>query len=322
MMLFGGVLGTIGTTQAASTEEVGYNIQAVIPENQVDQKNSYFDLRMQPKQEETIQVIVNNTSNTKGTYKIKVNQAYTNASGFIDYAQAVQPDKTLRYPIGKLVSAPKSITVPANSSKKFSLKIKMPAKQYDGQILAGIQVNKVLKKQKKGISNAYGYVLGLKLTETDNEVARDLKLVAVKPAAKFGKTSVVAVLRNPTMDAYGHLKYKANITSLATNKTIYRKTYDNNMQMAPNSTYDFAMTIGKRLKAGKYKLELTVSDAKNNKWTFAKHFTITQKQADTVNNATIDQGKPSYTWLYILLGVIAALLLIVILLLLKRRKEK
>lgn len=305
----------------SSNQEVGFDIQAFIPENQIDKKNSYFDLRMKPKQKQTLQVIVNNTSDEAGIYKIRVNQAYTNNQGFIDYQKQVKPDKSLPYDINDLVKYPKTIKVSANSSKIFKIQVMMPAKAYNGQILAGVQVNKVMK-QTAGISNAFGYVLSLKLTENNNEVKRDLKLLSVKPKAAFGKTSIVATLRNPKMDAYGHLKYQSKVLKKGTSDVVFTKTYDTDMQMAPNSKYNFAIEYGKRLKPGDYTLDLVVSDAKSNRWHFKKNFTITKEQADKINNVTIDAGqKKSYWWVYLLAGLLAAAIVLLLILIFKRRKK-
>ncbi|QFG46377.1 DUF916 and DUF3324 domain-containing protein [Lapidilactobacillus dextrinicus] len=311
----------VNAADKSNSQKVGFDIQAFIPDNQIDKENSYFDLRMKPKQEQTLQVIVNNTSDEAGTYKIRVNQAYTNDQGFIDYQKQVKPDKSMPYDINDLVDYPKKIKVPANSSRIFKLHLTMPEKEYSGQILAGIQVNKVMKKT-SGISNSFGYIISLKLTENDNEVKRDLKLLSVKPAATFGKTSIVATLQNPKMDAYGHLKYQSKVLKRDTSKVVFKKTYDSNMQMAPNSQYKFAIEYGKRLKSGDYTLDLLVSDAKNNRWHFKKNFTITAEQADQVNSVTVDQGqKKSYWWLYLLAGLLAAAIVLLLILIFKRRKK-
>jgi hypothetical protein len=66
--------------------DVGYDVQAVIPENQVDKTKSFFDLRMQPDQKQTISVRINNTSDQDSEYKVTINQAYTSDQGFIDYS--------------------------------------------------------------------------------------------------------------------------------------------------------------------------------------------------------------------------------------------
>jgi hypothetical protein len=88
MRLAGVVLCTFPLLNPTVTHaaDVGYDVQAVIPENQVDKTKSFFDLRMQPDQKQTISVRINNTSDQDSEYKVTINQAYTSDQGFIDYS--------------------------------------------------------------------------------------------------------------------------------------------------------------------------------------------------------------------------------------------
>lgn len=316
-----------GNVQAASGQ-VGYNIQAVIPGNQVDKKNTFFDLRMKPGQKQTLTVMVNNTSSQDTTYKVEINQAYTNNQGFIDYNDPKESKKNnYPYKIADIIKTDPTITVPANSTKKLALLVSMPAKAYDGQILAAVKVTKNGTEKTSGVGTTYGYLLGIKLTENSKTVKRDVKLLKVAPAVSFGKTSVVATLENPTMDAIGHLVYNAVVTDTKTGKVVRKVNYNNNMQLAPNSKYNFAIDWkNQEIIPGKYNLKLTISDALGNKWKFNKNFTITDTEAKGVNDATINTGnnKPDYTWVWILIGVIVglAILGIVLFFILRKRKKE
>lgn len=313
---------------ADTSGEVGYNIQAVIPENQGDKTKSFFDLRMTPGQKQTVSIMINNTSNQDSKYQININQAYTSDQGFIDYSESKKAqENNYPYKINTIAKTDSKVDVAKNSSREVPITLTMPEEKYDGQILAAIQVVKDSEETKSGISNNYGYLLGLKLTESDTEVHRQLKLKKVEPAESFGKTSIAAVLENPTMDAYGHLKYEATVKNSATNKVVRTVSYDKDMQMAPNSRYRFAIDWEKkRLEAGDYSLHLKVSDAKNNVWVFDRKFTISNKQAKEVNAATIDAATEDSlpTWVFIVIGILLAVILlgIIWLILAKWKKDK
>ncbi|MHC5247484.1 DUF916 and DUF3324 domain-containing protein [Enterococcus sp. LJL90] len=315
------------TSSAQNTTEVGYNIQAILPENQVNDQDSFFNLRMEPSQEQTIQFVINNTSSEETTFALSINQAYTNTQGFIDYSDAdAQLDDSLKYAISDIATVDNSVTVAANSSATVPIELKMPAEEYAGQILAAIQVIKEQDDDSSGISNSYGYILGLKLTENDQAVTRELNLLSVEPAISFGNTSVVATLQNPTMDAFGHLVYHADVYNLADNEIVRSVDYDNNMQMAPNSTYGFAIDWDNQaLEAGDYRLALTVGDAKGNVWEFDEAFTITEQQAQEINSVTVDEVNTQRLpiWVFIVIGAMTAIVLLFIiwLILAKRRKK-
>lgn len=284
---------------------VQFSVVPELPENQSQKDQSYFDLRMAPDQKQTIYVDIKNTAQTESQFKIRINQAYTNHAGFIDYGQSKQGvDASFPYQLAEIVHAPKTIKVAGQNSARIPIEIKMPAKEYAGQILAGIQVLKMNEGQKDGINNEFGYIVGLKLTENDQPVTRQLELIKVKPAVSFAKTSVVAQIRNPTMDAIGHLKYQAKVIDRHSGKTVRQVKYDKNMQMAPNSTYNFAIDwAGKDLRAGKYLLDLKVQDAKDNHWHFKKNFVITAKDAKNVNQAVVGQA-PMPLWIWIVGGLV------------------
>lgn len=306
----------------AEEGNVGFNIQMLDSNAQHDKKASYFDLRLLPGQKETIKFRLNNTSDAKSSYTIHVNQAYTNSQGFIDYTDADgAKENDVPYRIGDMVTYGKKVIVEAKSSVDVPIEITMPDKPFDGQIAAAIQVLKDQNKSDNQINVDYGYILGLKLTEADTEIKRELKLVNVTPEVSFGQPSVVVTIQNPTMDAYGHLKYVVEIKNKQDNKSTYSKTYDSNMEIAPNSLFKLAInTKDQRLIAGDYTLKLTVTDAKDNKWTFNKDFIISKNQANKINAATIDQGKEdTVRYVFIIIGV---LLLIIIMLLIYWKNKK
>lgn len=278
--------------EATDQTSVGFTIEAILPENQIDKNNSFFDLRMEPNKKQVIKVKIKNTTINSSSYTIRVNQAYTNNQGFIDYSNSEESKKNkLPYKIDDIIKYKKELTLDGNEQKEVSFEIDMPKEPFDGKILAGIQVIKKNNKEKEQnqISNSVGYILGLQLTETDNKVQRKLDLLSVKPEAKFGHPTVVATIENPTMEALGHLKYEAKIVTKNGRKEIYKKTYDNNMELAPNSYYDFAIEfINQRITNGEYVLILNIKDAKKNSWDFEKEFTVTSKEAESINRVTID----------------------------------
>lgn len=305
--------------------EVGFNIQAVLPENQQNENDSFFNLRMKAGQKQTIKIVLNNTSNKETAFEINVNQAYTNNQGFIDYTdkQLSKSSSNAPYKIDDLITYKKEITVAAKSSVKVPFHLSMPAELFDGEILAGIQVVKKEKEDKASIKNSVGYVLGLKLTETDKNIKRHLNLTTIKTKALFGKPTIIATLENSTMESYGHLKYDVKILEKDKKTVFYETVYDNDMQLAPNSSYPFAIELkDKALSAGDFVLDLRVTDAKNNKWEFTKAFKVTPEQATKINQLTIDKDTPSKIPLLVWILSIVIILGVVILLVITLKKGK
>lgn len=298
--------------------EIGFSIRMIPSAYQHDINNTFFDLRLHPNQVETVELEIKNTSNEKNTFEINVNQAYTNNQGYIDYSDVNESKKNV-YPIdiNKIVSYPHEIKLEANSLAKIPIQIKMPENLFDGQVLAGIKVVKKEKETSNGaIQNRYGYILGLKITETDTDEPRNIELKNVSPAITFGKPTIVAQLVNTSKDAIGHLKYHVTIEKNGTKNIVLKKTYNNNMELAPNSMYNFAIESQNNLplSAGKYKINLIITDKKENKWTFNKVFSISDSTTKKVNSLTKNTRKPKVNLcLYAIIAVFLLLFLFVLL---------
>lgn len=295
--------------QPAEGEEIGFNVQASLPDNQLDKEISYYDLRMQAGQKQEITLTISNTSQQEQTYEINLNQAYTNKNGFIDYERSdVKPDDSQRYQLTDIVIYDSEVTVSPKTSIDFPIQLNMPEESFDGEILGGIQVLKKTKEVEGKIVNRYGYIIGLRLTETDTPVQRKLELNEVRAEKTFGSTGIVAEVRNPTMEGIGHLKYEAAIKN-SEKETVREKTYDEEMSMAPNSVYDFAIDWEEEpLEAGEYMLHLTVSDGKGNRWDFEEPFEISGREAEKINQSLLPIAPSSNapSWPFMVLGVLSA----------------
>lgn len=310
--------------QLVHGEEIGFNVQANLPENQLNKEISYYDLRMQPGQQQELTITISNTSGEPQTYEVNMNQAYTNKNGFIDYERNdVKPDESQQYDLSDIATYDSEITVAAQTSIDFPIQLRMPEAAFDGEILGGIQVLKKTEAVEGEIVNRYGYIIGLRLTETDTPVQRTLELKSIQAEQAFGSTGIVVKIQNPIMEGIGHLRYNVVIKD-DQGKLVREKNYDNDMSIAPNSTYDFAIDWDDEpLEVGSYTLQLAISDAKDNQWDFTEDFEISAQEAKKVNQSLIPLEPPADgpSWLFILLGVLSGVVVSFLYLDLKRKKR-
>lgn len=143
-------------TEAQAAEgDVGYSVQAHIPANQIDKRQTYFDLKMQPKQKQTVEIDVLNSSNEEIQVEAAINYASTNRTGVIDYTKndLTKKDKSLKYPLPELAEIPddqKRLTIPVNGKKTVQVMIEMPAEKVDGVVLGAVEFKrKILTRRKK-----------------------------------------------------------------------------------------------------------------------------------------------------------------------------
>jgi hypothetical protein len=61
--------GWVQQTETAHAESVGYSVSAVLPKNQDDKKVTYFALRVKPKQQQKLTIVIRNTSKSMKRYQ-------------------------------------------------------------------------------------------------------------------------------------------------------------------------------------------------------------------------------------------------------------
>lgn len=332
LVTFGALLLAFGWfQQSARAESVGYTVGAVLPKNQDDKKVTYFALRVKPNQKQKLAIVISNTGSKKKTYQVGVNQAVTNSNGVVDYSMASPKlDSSLKVGIKDLFgNKTQRVTVPAKSKQKVYVSYKMPAKRLDGMILGGIYVKQLTANEaasnKKGVSikNAFAYVIGLRLRESDVDVAPDMKLLSVENGQSNKYNQVEANLQNPRPGLMSNLKVKTKITKQGESKTILSNE-KSSMAMAPNSNFNYAIPWGdKQLKAGTYTLTLDAYAQGGYHWHFVKDFKLTQKKIGQLQNKfNTPAPKKNYFWWFVAGGAIIILLLLVIIYLLLKNKKR
>lgn len=305
-------------------EDVGYSVRAIIPENQVDKNQTYFDLLMKPKQKQVIQVEIYNSGNEDIDIDVHITNPSSNRNGLIDYSNTdTIVDKSLKVPITNVASIKEStVRVPAKNSKIIPIQLEMPEAEYKGMILGGIYFEKRLGKddtKKVQITNKMAYVIGLKLTESNTEVVPNLQLKSVKPGLVNYHTAVIANIQNSAPVIVDHLSLKAKVYN-SSGKEINQVDVEN-YRMAPNSNMDFVIDWkNQKLNPGKYTLKLYADTGKQN-WNWEQAFEIPAKDAKSLNREAVDLIK-DYTW-YVVIGFsfIILVLLYIIYRLAKKNKQ-
>ena len=319
-----------GLMMTARADDLNYTVQANLPDNQINQKVSYFDLKVTPGQTQNLTLNIKNNDSKEHRYTVSPNLAVTNENGIIDYSQAkAKADRSLKFNIKTALSDVQTVTVPAKTTKKVTVKLTVPEKTFKGIALGGINIIQELSTKAKqsssgmAINNQYAYVLGLQLQESDpTNIKPDMKLHQVKAKQRNYRNYVTANLQNTQPVIMHGLKIKSYVTKAGSSKKVLTATKEN-MSMAPNSNFDFAIGDGtQQLKPGKYTLHLTAT-ADKGKWQFTKNFTITNKEAETLNDTAVTEKQTNYFWWFVALGIVSiGLLAAIVWLLLKNRRRQ
>ena len=302
-------------------------------------------------------LLVELSNNTEQEIKIDVtlSSAVTNMTGLVVYEPTeIVADSSLKYNLKDYVNTPKVVTLPPLTRQKLDLKVKMPNEAFDGQIAGGITFSKEgqndREEDSEGITvkNTYSYTIALLMRQNDNEVSPDLKLKTVSPSQINGRNVINVNLQNPTMTYINTMNVKATISGIS--NTDIKYTYSNSMmQMAPNTSFDLpiptsnqsaATRVSEPLKPGKYRLQLVVNARTDDQgkyeaqvdnktarykyqWTFDQEFTISDNQAQKLNDSdpTVKKEK-DWTWLLFVIGILLLVLFFIILLWKRRKKSQ
>lgn len=304
----------------------GFSIRAVIPENQVDAKQTYFDLRMKPGDEQDVQVVITNSRTEALSAEVRLNAASTGRNGTIAYTNPNVRDSAMTLAVTD-VAAPLSqnITVPPNGSETVTIRIKMPDEPIDGVLLGGIAVtgndtgSDTQAVQGVSLKNTITYVTALKLTTDDSEVAPDFELASVAPQLVNYRTAIVATLRNKAARIVKDMEIKAEVYRKGSDTPLHDLALTN-AEMAPLSTGAFVINWqDEALRAGTYRLHMT-ANYNGRLWEWDEEFTIAGEAGDLNKDAV--GLKRNDAWLYISLGILALILVGVVAFLLGRRKKE
>lgn len=322
-MSFFGLGGT--NVQAA---ELNFSVTPSIPENQVDKTKTFFDLLMEPEQEQKVEVKLRNDTDKPVIIETKINSATTNLNGVVEYgATKTKQDSTLAYNLADLINVDEEVTIPAHDEITLPLKIKMPKENFAGILAGGISFQEKDTDEKQttdgegiAIQNKYAYIVGIVLRVDPTEIQPDMLLTKVAPAQVNARNVINANLQNPTAMFINQLKVTAEVTRKGSKDVLFSSKKEA-MQMAPNSNFDYPIALsGKKMEAGKYTLKLT-AESKGEKWEFEKDFEIDADTAKKFNqqDVTIEEDN---TWLYLLIGAGLILLAIIIFLIIMYRRKK
>lgn len=342
------VLVTVGTFGKVSANEFNFSVNPVLPENQAN-KVGYFDLLMKPGTSQTLTVSVENSTDKTVVVEQAIASATTNINGVVEYSpNTIKSDTSLSYNLADLAKLPKEITLTPHSKQDVHIEINMPNKDFKGIISGGITFKEKNTETKtnsssKGLSiqNKYAYVVALLMQQDKAKVAPDLKLNTVAPGQVNFRNVINANLQNPKAGYLNQMYVNTTVKSL-TNSNLSYTSNKESMQMAPNSNFDYPISVGEgqRIQAGKYRLTMTVYGQKNlngkyamkdvkgkeqkfdYQWQFTRDFEITGEKASELNKKDVTV-KPDYSWLiWLIVGIIIVLLAFLFFFILWKRRKK
>lgn len=294
----------------------GYTVESIIPENQFDKKRTFFYLKMEPSQKQTIQVKVISTQKEPVTVNVAVHDAVSSSVGAIDYAQdKPKLDKSLKQPITSFVKVKdnlKQVTVKNYEEKIVDFEITMPDNAFSGVKLGSVRFLRkaeVKDKKKTGLVPEYARVIALMLTEDEETFnhGAELHLKKVDMTLSHGRKIIAATIQNDQPKVLQDMTIKGEVKKKGENKTIVKHEMEN-FSVAPNSNFDFEMPLGlDRFSPGTYVFTGS-AQGDGRTWKWEEEFMIGKAQADKVNDETVYKVVVPSWVLWTALGLVVALI--------------
>lgn len=322
---------SLSFSSGAKASELNFGISPVIPENQRDQSESYFDLNVLNQKKQILELKVANRTEKVVTIETDLKRATTNVNGIVEYGENENnTDESLKINIEDIVTVlDKEKVLEPNSEDVIRIEIKAINPEFPGVLASGLtfkeKPNEGEEEQQEeqglAIKNEYAYVVALLLQGNvlQKDITSELLLNSVQPDQLNYRNVIVANLQNPLPKYLNKIKIDGQVTKKGKTESLYSIKKEN-LQFAPNSNVDFPIPLeGDKLKAGVYELTLdVVSDS--GKWHFKKEFTVTAEKAKALNKQDVSIEEDN-NWLYLVIIVISLLLIILMIMLVVMRKK-
>lgn len=328
ILLVGIQVGILRVNATDNTQsQIGFTVEPIIPDNQIDKDATYYHLAVEPNKEQEISVKIKSMMSEPVTVDLGVTNAVTSNSGIIDYGQENPVlDESLKVPLTTMVSIPKDeehVTVKNFEEKIVKIKIHPPKEEFSGIKLGALTFMKAedtKNKKRAGISNRYGYKVGLILSEdrtTYNEGA-DLKLKKISPGLDNGMKVININFQNPEPKILSKLKIEAKMTKKGS-KEVLKERELTDRSLAPNSNFNFGIPWGMDpITPGDYTMHV-VAQSGDRKWKWDEDFVIDSAEANKVNKKSVNKFTITKKMLIL---IIVVLILNAILLVLRMTKSR
>lgn len=309
----------------ADTNSAGFSAKAILPENQ-EGPYSYFNLRMQPGQTQTLSVELSSFSTQDHIIYIQVLNGETNTNGEIDYGTR-QLDASLVHPFSALAHMENTeILLPAGKNVVVDIVVDMPQQELVGKILGGLcfvrHNNAPASGQGAQLTNDFAYIIGVVLFENDTPPASEFSFAQITPSVVNYRPVFVCSLQNTQAVIEKEMQFGVE---LFLDGELYITIQNKNISFAPNSQMDYPIPIEEAdFLPGQYRAVIYLENATGEQWNFESNFTVEGEQVQILHEQAIPPGntRQAPVWAYIAGAVVLLLVLgATTLLMVKKRKK-
>lgn len=301
-------------------------VSPVFSENQRQGNNSFYDMKMQVNQKQTVYFDVVNNGKENMDIMVEVYNGTTGVNANPQYMNKIDKDASMKYGMEDLVSVPQErVTIKPGKDVRLAVNVTMPSEELDGVVLGGIRVYPATLIQdgtgdQIQITNRLNYLIAMQLYNNEYPLEENLNLKSFGAKPINLEPAIVANVQNDKPLIMNNVNISGNVYKAGTKKVV--ATVDvSGGAILPNSNFDVAYTLADNmnLKPGTYDMELKIEDD-NDSWEWFEQFEISKQDIKDVNDGSLIDKKSNF--MFYILGLLISIILILFFILFFRRRNE
>ncbi|MFD1483936.1 DUF916 and DUF3324 domain-containing protein [Lacticaseibacillus baoqingensis] len=291
---------------AASDDQNDFEVQPVLPDNQTNMAENFYDLKVKGSDRQTLQLRIQNFTGKTITVNSNIRNAYTQIGGGIEFTPKPRT-QSLKHPLTHMLTLPKAqqtITLGPHEATTLSAALSVPKESFKGMVYGDWHFTEKVAgatKNHTAIKAHYAYSVGVLLQGKHYATtSAALKYAGTRPMLYNKHPAMAIAVANPQPMAMRQVAIKAQIMRQGDRNTV--RTYQATKKMiAPNSTLKAPISWNyDAMKPGTYQIKIQVQGQNYaNRFpidqTFTRTFKVAQQTADKLNAQAAK--KPKNRWL-------------------------
>lgn len=307
-------------------ESSSFSVVANLPENQIDQEKTFFDLKVKAGDKQTLSLNLMNDSTTEQTYLVEANSAYTNGHGMISYDQKERP-KTVAAPIFfsdiAKVREPE-ITLKPNQTKEILIDLIIPKEGFKGLILGGLYIYQPQSQEENekeaGIRTTQSVVKGVRLTNKIEKIKPSLSLYSLK-ANLASHSNVSVCLENEEPMIMDKVRLSAQILQRGKQALIISELKLEAIKLAPYARFPIKIPLSSNVAPGEYLVKIIVN-SHDEQWSFDEVLFIQGEKNEIKQTILQPKVRKDRSLCLFLLFILLVLLILIYLIFRYKKKSK
>lgn len=275
----------------ANTSPYGaFNVIPQLPDNQVSEMSSYFDLKMDPGVEQTISFDIVNSGDEPMIAAISLNNGTTGSNAEKIYDSTGATDESMVMPMTEMAQLEKEeVTVKPHETERVHVTVNSPKEPFDGVSVGGITVTADTvrehdeKKNGFSIDNRLAYVIAIQIRMTDHVVAEHLNYRNSDASYGYDTTHFVSYVQNDQARVMNGITIDGVIKDV--DGRIVATASKENGGILPNTSFtvSYDLVNDEQLEAGDYSVNLKIK-SETNEWEWDDTVTLDYMIMDTLGN--------------------------------------